>query len=439
MRMPFRCERAPRRAPWAGLAAVACWLLASGPALAQMPDLTQMSGTPLPADDLPTGTVSVRLVRGDLTNAVVGHPVELHGGVTMRVTTDETGRATFTGVPPGGSVHAHVEIEGQSLSSQNFPMPASGGVKLILLVGAAGAAGTPAPVEGGAAPAAPAAPTGPATPGTVVLGGQSRLGVEFTEDGVDVYMLFDLANTATGPVSTEPLVFEVPDGATSLTVLENSSPQAKTDGRRFVVTGPFAPGLTSVQLAYRLPVSSSRVAFAQPLPVAMVTPNVLVRKFGAMQFRSPQAGSARDVTMQDGTPYVMATGQQLAAGSVLEVELTEVPHHSRLPRYLALGLAVFIIGFGVWLTVNGPDERLAAERRKLEDQRETLLGRLVELERQKGSGDAARLAARREDLLAQLERIYAQLDRDAERTAFEAAKAAEAGAARAARAQAASR
>lgn len=430
MRMPFRCERAPRRATWAALAAAVWWLSATPAVLAQMPDLGQMSGTPLPAEDLPTGTVSVRLVRGDLSNNVVGHPVELHGAVNLRVPTDENGRATFANVPVGSSVHAHVEIDGQSLSSQTFPMPATGGMKLILLVGAPGAPTQGAAPTEGAAAAPP--DLGPATPGTVVLGGQSRLGVEFTEDGVDVYMLFDLANSASGPVTTEPLVFEVPDGATSLTVLENSSPQAKTDGRRFVVTGPFAPGLTSVQMAYRLPASSARVAFAQPLPVAMVTPSVLVRKFGTMQFRSPQAGASREVTMQDGTPYFMATGQQLAAGSAIEVELTDVPHHSRLPRYVALGLALFVVGFGVWLAANGPDERLSAEHRNLEEQREALLGRLVELERQRaaGGGDAGRLAARREELLGQLERIYARLDRDGDPGSVDGGTAATASGAR---------
>ena len=59
MRMPFRCEGARRRAPLAALAVIA-WLAAPGFARAQMPNLSQMSGTPLPADDLSTGTVSVR-------------------------------------------------------------------------------------------------------------------------------------------------------------------------------------------------------------------------------------------------------------------------------------------------------------------------------------------------------------------------------------------
>lgn len=400
MRTPFRCDRA-RRALLAAGAALA-FLLTPVSARAQMPDLRQMSGAPLPADDLPTGTISVRLVRGDLTNSVAGHRIELHGAVNMTATTDESGRATFTNVPPGGTVHAHTDLDGQSLESQNFAVPGTGGVKVMLVGGA------------GSATAAPAAPAEPAKPGTVIIGGQSRLGVEPTEDGLDVYLLFDIANTDTAPVATDPVVFTVPDNAEMLTVLEGSSPQAKVDGRRFVVAGPFAPGLTSVQLAYRLPVSSDRMAFAQPLPLDMVTPTVLVRKLGDLRFRSPQAGAARDVAMQDGAPYVLATGQRLAAGSLLEVDVEGLPHHSRLPRYLALGLAVFIVGFGIWLAANGPDASQTVTREQLERKRAELLDRLVPIERQlrAGTGDRVRLELRREELVAQLERVYAQLDRD---------------------------
>jgi len=43
-----------------------------------MPDPKEMSGIPRPVDDLPNGTVSVRLIRGSLSNNLTGHAVELH-------------------------------------------------------------------------------------------------------------------------------------------------------------------------------------------------------------------------------------------------------------------------------------------------------------------------------------------------------------------------
>ena len=45
-----------------------------------MPDPKQMSGIPRPVDDLPNGAISVRLIRGSLSNNLTGHPVDLHVG-----------------------------------------------------------------------------------------------------------------------------------------------------------------------------------------------------------------------------------------------------------------------------------------------------------------------------------------------------------------------
>lgn len=403
MRMPSRCER--------GL--VAAFVIATAvagigrPAAAQMPDLAQMSGTPLPSGDLPAGTVSVRVVRGDLTNNVAGQPVELHGGAgDRRATTDESGRATFAGLPAGARVHVLAVVDGQRLESQNFDVPAEGGVKVMLVAGAtAGAAASSAPA---------AAATAAAEPGTVVIGGQSRIAVELSDEGVDVYLLFDIANAKATPVTTAPIAFDVPAGAESLTVLEGSSPQVEVQGRRFVASGPFAPGITTLQMAYRLEHSADSLAISQKIPLEMSTVSLLARKFGGMQFRSPQAGAQREVTMQDGSPYYLATGQALTAGGTIDIELEGLPYHSRVPRFVALGLAVFILGAGAWLAANGPDARLVEARHKLEQKRDALLGHLVDVEQQRrtGQGDAARLAARREDLMAQLERVYAQLDHE---------------------------
>ena len=69
-----------------------------------MPDPKQMSGIPRPVDDLPNGAISVRLIRGELSNNIADHPVELHVGSEVRtVKTDEAGRAQFNDVPAGAT------------------------------------------------------------------------------------------------------------------------------------------------------------------------------------------------------------------------------------------------------------------------------------------------------------------------------------------------
>lgn len=374
---------------------------------AQMPDLGAMSGTPLPAGDLPNGTVSVRLVRGDLTNNVAGHPVELHGALAQTVKTDDSGRAVFSNVPPGANVHASTVLDGKPLESQSFSMPDTGGVKIMLVAGAAGSGGP-------SAGASPAGQAGPATPGSVVLGGQSRFVVEITDEGLDVYNLLDIVNASQGPVATEPLRFALPDGAQGMTVLDGSSQQARVDGPAFLVVGPFAPGVTSIQLAYRLPYATGTVAFERVLPAELTTTSIVVRKLGQVTFRSPQAASVRETTMDGGNVYIMASGQGLPAGGRVQFELDGLPYHSRAPRFVALGLVVFIIGLGAWLALNGPDSTLVEARRKLEEKRTGLMDDLVALERQHAASGLhdQKYNARREALMNQLERVYAQLDRD---------------------------
>ncbi len=74
----------------------------SRPAFAQMPDLSQMSGQPLPSGDVPAGTVSVRVIRQTMSNNVTGVEVQLEAPPqTLKATTDANGRAVFPNVAQG--------------------------------------------------------------------------------------------------------------------------------------------------------------------------------------------------------------------------------------------------------------------------------------------------------------------------------------------------
>src|SRR3954463_1253953 len=75
-----------------------------------MPDAKEMSGIPRPVDDLPNSVVSVRLIRGALSNNISGHPVELHiGSRVVTVKTDDGGRAQFTDLGAGMKVKASAD------------------------------------------------------------------------------------------------------------------------------------------------------------------------------------------------------------------------------------------------------------------------------------------------------------------------------------------
>ena len=120
------------------VAAVSAW----GTTWAQMPDLRQMSGRPLPVADLPVGTVSVRVARKMPVNAAAG--IEVRARVTpasggepqeQTATTGEDGRTAFENLPAGASFQATAVVDGETLQTQEFAIPASGGVRTMLIAG----------------------------------------------------------------------------------------------------------------------------------------------------------------------------------------------------------------------------------------------------------------------------------------------------------------
>jgi hypothetical protein len=61
--------------PWPVAAQVAPFAAQGG----QMPDPKKISGVPLPVPDVPVGTITVRVVRGQISNILPGQTVELTG------------------------------------------------------------------------------------------------------------------------------------------------------------------------------------------------------------------------------------------------------------------------------------------------------------------------------------------------------------------------
>jgi hypothetical protein len=143
-------------------------LLATGialPARAQMPDLRTMSGKPLPVPDLPTGTVTVRVVRQTPANAAAGLDVvavvKAPSGDSRQVTvkTSGDGRAQFEGLATGAQFQAAVSVDGEKLATESFPVPARGGVRIMLIAGLGGSGHDPQsePASAAAGAAGPAA------------------------------------------------------------------------------------------------------------------------------------------------------------------------------------------------------------------------------------------------------------------------------------------
>ena len=394
------------------LSFVAILIVLAVPAFAQpgMPDLRQMSGVPLPVSDVATGTVTVRVIRGSLANVVPGQEVQLVVGGTSRTgKTNEAGRAEFIGLTPGTRVRATTTVDGERLESQEFAVPAAGGVRLML-VAAAPASAAPAP----SATPAPGLP--PATAGTVVLGDQTRFVFEMGDEALTGFYILQILNGSTAPVQpAEVFTLDLPEGAQGPSMMKGSSPQASVTGTKLGVAGPFPPGQTQVQVAFSLPYSTADLALVQRVAVPLAQVAVLVEKVGAMQLDSPQFSQHREVKAEADT-YILGQGPGLAAGGLLNINVSGLPHHPLWPRNLALTLAAVILGAGIWASAR-PGRAAAAEaarRQALRAKRDRLFADLASVEEQQRTGAVAddRYQTRRGELVRALERVYAELDED---------------------------
>ena len=363
------------------------------------PDPRQMSGIPLPDAALPDGTISVRVIRGQLSNNVPNHAVELRqGDVVETAVTDAEGRATFLTLNPGQQVQASTELDGERIQSQLFPVPGRGGVRLMLV---------------GVDPGRPAVD---APPGLVTFGGESFVQVELVEESVEVYYYLELVNPAQVPVEPPvPIVLELPAGAQGVTVLQGSSPRTVVDGLRVEVTGPFDPGVTRLRTAYILLYSGDTLNIEQAFPVDLESVLLSVEQWGEVDFVSPQIVRRIEVPAEapGGTDYVLGAGPRVGVGDELAVKLTGLPHRSTTPTTLTLGVALLILGVGTWGAVGLTGKDQAGDgRERLRVRREQLFRDLVTIERQHRGGKigGTKYASRRSELFAALETVYRQLD-----------------------------
>jgi hypothetical protein len=367
-----------------------------------MPDPKDMSGIPRPVDDLPKGAISVRLIRGALSNNIPGHPVDLHvGSKVTTVKTDESGRAQFNDVPAGTTVKATADVDGERLESQEFAAPAQGGIRLMLVA-----------TDKAKAAAAAAAP--PVT-GPVVLGDQSRIVMQPREEAVELFYLLEITNNAHGPVNpAAPFEFDMPADAKGCGFMKESSPQATLNNKAHVVVkGPFAPGATFVQIACEVPAINGDIDIEQRFPAPFEHLAVIVKKIRDTTLRSPQLKEQREVPA-DGELYIAATGGAVPAGQPIELEVGGVPHHNPAPRRIALTLALVIALAGTWAASRSVEDpaSAAAERKRLLARRDKLFNELVRLDQDRRNGrlDDRRYLERREEIVGALEQIYSDLD-----------------------------
>jgi hypothetical protein len=398
-------------------AATCVALLLALPAAAQMPDPRIMSGQIIPSPELPTGTVTVRVIRQTIMNVAPGIDVELHGAGDVRhATTGPEGRAEFPSLPAGARVHAVAVVDGERLRSIEFDVPAAGGVRTMLAAGVGvGEMVNGGPAPSAAAPAAPVASAPAAQPGQLAFANDTRFAVEFQDDTLAIFYLLDIVNPSSGPVAlSEPLVIDLPAEASGAGLLEGGSPLATVKGRRVTIAGTLPSGVTTVPVAYRIESWGGTWSLSQTFPLPIVDVALVVQKVGGMRLSSPSAPTVRDTQLQ-GTAFIMGTGASVPTGTPLQLTLSGLPHRSRVPVYVTLAIAGGLALWGAWMAMSNSTSSaaaLVARRRELEGHRDRGLAALAALERR----PAARALAEddyieeRRSLVADLERVYSELD-----------------------------
>ena len=381
-------------------------VLSAAPGAQDMPDPSAIHGRAIPAGELPDGTVTVRVVREAIGNNIAGQPVRVTAqGRTFSATTDDLGRAEFKDLPRGAEARAETSVEGESLVSQPFAVPAKGGLRVILVSGIAAAA---ARKQEEAAKAL----AEPAVRGAVVFGGETRIIAEFQSDTLVFFYQLDIVNSARTRVDIGgPIILDLPTGAAGATTLTGSPKSATINGARLTVTGPFDPGTTRVEVRFQLPHHRPDVTVTQAWPVAVQQWLVGVEKVDGLTVSSPQFRGTEQRATENGSVFVVGTGPPLAAGSSLTLQFANLPTASRVAARTAIGLAVGLLALGAWLSVRRrPDDEQA--RAALLKRRDALLSKLADLEtaRQDGGLTDERYLSRRQRLISDLEHVYGEID-----------------------------
>jgi hypothetical protein len=236
--------------------------------------------------------------------------------------------------------------------------------------------------------------------------------MQFQNDDLAVFYLFEVINNARTRVDVGgPVVIDLPGSAVGAGPLEGSSPAVKIAGNRVTITGPFAPGTTAVQLGYTLRYDSPDITFEQKLPIAVQQATVGVQKIGSMAMSSQQFSATNELRTEDGVAFLVGDLKPLQAGGTLAISLSNLPLHSRAPRYVALGLAALCIAVGIWLAI-GTGSTRADNQAALLRRRDSLLNQLeqLELKRSAGTINADRYANNKQRLMSELEQIYGELE-----------------------------
>ena len=401
------------------------WILClAGPAraLAQpMFDPAQMSGIPRPDPQVRAGEITVRVIRGQMTNNVAGQEVELisSSGESKKEKTGADGRARFSGLSTGSRWTARTELDGQALVSQPMDVTGQAGIRLMLVAKlapatagtggtSAGTAGAPAgtgsgPVQGSAPPTAPAAAGDRAK---LRLGDTTRLIAEFEDDWLSFFWVYDLRNDGAEPYQPGPegLVLPLPVGAKSASIqrMGTEAPPAKViEGLGTVWNGPIPPGATQLIVGFALPFQGeARLQTQGGLPLSEW--QLITRDGSGLSVDGDGVGQP-ERRARDGQSFTVLLGRAVGPAGIDLV--IRGKHHDKRARWAGLVVACVLL---LWAAGGAIAGRESAEASKgtLEQEIEAAYDALVALEARAQKDRSGKASVERAALVDKLETLY---------------------------------
>jgi hypothetical protein len=480
-------------------------LLVAAPVFAQpmMMDPSKMSGIPRPDPQVPAGTITVRLIRGELSARMTNHTVELvdASGKSKETKTDAEGRATFAGLSPSdGPFTARAKDGDSTLTSQEIALPPEVGVRVMLVF--------PKVDDGTPKPDGVARPDKAIPPGTLIVHVQDENGApkadvpvvlgharqgedtvrelkgktdangdakfdgldakpnsgylteaigengirfpskpfrlvenmgsrvilearhvsqdrrvlqigrgshfvfEIVDDAVQAMEVWRLSNLGTAPVDIPGGVhIPLPSRAVQIQLAPNAPPNLSIAGHDVVWKGPIPVGDTEIHVGFALAYKGLRLEIEQPAPLEVTEVNVITERIPGLTVESDEIRFAEPETQDiQGRAIQLFRGPGVAAGGTIRFRLVGLPHADVTWRLVAATAAVLLlVGFIGWALVGKSG---TSSREALEKERERLLDELVALDAATAGGKSGgKQARKRADLVAELTRVYRELDR----------------------------
>lgn len=333
--------------------------LASSPALAQDPPLDHKGSmsAPLFVEDLPVGSVSVRIARPSMTEPIVGENVV--GSWTTKdgkansatVKTGADGRAIFAGVPVSSTFGAKATIEGKALTTTQFTVPAQGGTRLLMIIGAQANEALSEMAKG----VHPDALDKTSDLSVLRISSGSRMMVELREDAIGVMQNLLVENTSDKVFDPgqRGLLIPLPDGFAGAEKLPGGADLEIKEGAGVFLHTLIPPtqapaAAVQVRVGYVLATHETpEFDIVQPMPLGLQGGLILVPDQIPITLSAPGMRMLAPAHDDDGNVMRMYDLEAVAPGQALRMTVRGLPTRNQVGKWIAAGLVGLLIIAGI--------------------------------------------------------------------------------------------